>query len=107
MTVETLYPFLYALIAGGSYAAIWFVLKVYDSTKPEVGWSNFDKVSFLVTVCFGAGIGLINVFTGSPITQADITIQLAAYGTQIAVAREVVVFVYRQIQVYLASKKVE
>lgn len=97
MNIENLYPFLIALVTGAAYAGIWFVLKVSDPKKPTV-WTDFDKTSFLITMCFGAGIGVFNVWTQSPLTQSGIEVQLLAYGTQIAVAREIVLTVYNWYQ---------
>jgi hypothetical protein len=105
MTVESLTPFFYALLMGGAYAGVWFILKVVDKTKPET-LKDFDTPSFAVTVCFGAAIGVLNVLAQSPITQLGIETQLLAYGTEIAVAREIVLAGYNWIRVFLETRKV-
>lgn len=95
MTVETLIPFLIAVVTGAAYAAMWFSTKVLDPTKPE-SVASFDPVSFVVTLTVGAIVGVISVYTNSPLTQMGVETQILAYGTQIAVARELIYLVYNR-----------
>ena len=96
MTVETLTPFVIAMIVGAAYAALWFLAKVGNVDKPET-WTDFNLISLIVTVSFGAGIGILNVYSGQPVTQSDLFTQIAYYGVEIAAVREFAYVVWSRI----------
>lgn len=94
----------YAALMGAAYAGTWFLLKVLDKTKPET-WRDFDAPSFLITMVFGIAIAIGDAMAGLTFSESQFVIQLLAYGTQIATAREIVLVLYRWLESMISGQK--
>jgi hypothetical protein len=95
MTIEELYPFAIAIVAGIGYAVIWWSTQYVDPTKPT---TKFQIENLLITVGYGIVIAVGMVLAGNPLSQESVFVQLGASGAAIAGAQRVLQTIWRVYQ---------
>lgn len=84
---------LLAMIAGATYSVIWWLSKKFDPSKKT---EKFSVTKFLITLCFGAAVGLIFIYGQIPISDIWDGFQFLIYAASTAVLKETTQTVYRK-----------
>jgi hypothetical protein len=96
--LSVIQPIVSAAIGSGAVAFYWYVNNQADPTKPS---AKFDPVKLVPAVVTGMGIGVLSVVAGfEPLTQANVAVQMGAYGLITAVIETGMKTIWRRIAGY-------
>jgi hypothetical protein len=96
--LSVIQPIVSAAIGSGAVAFYWYMNNQADPTKPS---AQFDPEKLLPAVLTGIGIGVLSVVAGfEPLTEANVAVQMTAYGLITAVIETGLKTVWRRIAGY-------
>ncbi|MDP2954428.1 MAG: hypothetical protein Q8O76_14085 [Chloroflexota bacterium] len=84
------FTILYAVFAALGYALLFYA-KAYQ------GGEQFSQTKFLATLLVGAGIGVLAVVTGSPITKEGAEAQLLTLASVIVLLDNILKLIWRKL----------